>query len=67
MINFEILSNLLVYVIAVNLFLSGLAAGLNKIKDLTKSDVDNKAFAVVSKICDYLSKVIDIASANIKH
>lgn len=65
--NMDQLLNILAYVVAVNLFLSGLASALYKIKDLTKNDVDNKLYAVVSKASLLLAKVVDFASANIKH
>lgn len=65
--NIDQLLNIMAYVVAVNLFLSGLAAALYKVKDLTKSDADNKLYAVISKASMLLSKIIDFASANIKH
>lgn len=55
------------YVIAFNLFLSGLKVALEEIKDKTSNTVDNKLFSVVSSITGFLTKVIDWIGANTKH
>lgn len=58
-----VLKVILVLLIA-NAVLSGLSVALEKIKDLTKTEADNKAYAVISKIADVLKKVTDFVSAN---
>lgn len=55
------------YVIAFNLFLSGLKVALEKIKDKTTNQVDNKLHTGVSYIVNFLSKIVDWLGANTKH
>ena len=47
--------------------LSGASYTLEKIKDLTATQTDNKIAAVVSKIVALLQKVVDFLSANRAH
>lgn len=54
-------------VVCVNLVLSATKKILELVMNKTKSDVDNKAFAVVSKLADKTTKVIDWMSANRAH
>lgn len=61
------LPTMLVWVVACNLALSGLKMGLEKIKDVTASQVDNKLYAAVSKVVAVLDKIVDWASANVDH
>jgi hypothetical protein len=53
--------------IAINLVLSGLKAGLEKIKDKTASDVDNKIYAAISAVSGFLSKILDVIGYNPEH
>ena len=48
----------------VNIVLSALDAGLEKIKDATATDLDNKAYAIVHMISDGLQKIVQFLSAN---
>jgi len=61
-----LIAKILMYVVAMNIFLVGLAGALHKIKDATKADVDNKLYDILSKITGFLAKIIDLASANTK-
>lgn len=47
--------------------LSGASYTLEKIKDLTETQTDNKIAAVVSKVVALLQKVVDFLSANRAH
>ena len=58
---------ILPFLVAANVMLTGVKLGLEKVKDITASKLDDTAFAFVTKIVDFLSKVIDIFSANPKH
>ncbi|RTL05225.1 hypothetical protein EKK58_08740 [Candidatus Dependentiae bacterium] len=59
---------ILACVVGFNFLMSGLHAGLEKIKDLTTStDVDNKAYEIIGKIISFIQKVIDLAVANKAH
>lgn len=48
----------------VNVVLMAADAGLEKIKDLTASDLDNKIYAYVHKAASLLQTVIQFISAN---
>lgn len=61
------LGEILMWVIALNLGLSGISKALEKVKDKTKTDLDNRAYATLYKIVSKLQKLIDFASANIQH
>lgn len=54
-------------VIAVNAILSGIKVALDAIKDLTKSEADNKASAILGSILGFLGKIVDWLSANVQH
>jgi len=54
-------------VICLNVLLAAVKTVLEKVKDMTKTDADNKAYAVVAKVAAMLSKVVDWVSANIEH
>lgn len=57
---------ILAWVVAVNLLLGGVSAFLGKIKDMTKTDADNKLYDILSKVSGGLQKVVDFASNNTK-
>lgn len=61
------IADILMWVLALNLFLSGLGKALEKIKDHTKSKADNKAYEVISKVTGVLQKIVDLISANRAH
>jgi hypothetical protein len=62
-----IISQIVIYVMAFNAFMVGLKLALDKIKDSTASNWDNKASEVIGKIVDMINYLIDIISANPKH
>lgn len=72
----QLVSNLLALPVAVqivailvmvNLGISALTAALEKIKDKTSTDLDNKAYAILHVAADVLQKVLDFVSANRPH
>ncbi len=63
----DLFAKLTVWVIAVNMVLSGIANGLNKIKDLTATKVDNKISDALNKVVSFLGSILDFASANVSH
>jgi hypothetical protein len=65
--NGGIIGATLLVMVSFNLFLAGLSAALEKTKDHTATDVDNKAYALVSKVSAFLSKVVDMIGYNPKH
>lgn len=52
---------------ALNMMLTGLKAGLEYIKDKTATQLDNKIYAVVSTISGFLSKALDVIGYNPEH
>jgi hypothetical protein len=60
-------AQVLTYVVAFNIMLTGLHKGLDLIKDKTSNQVDNKVAAVLGKIVAMLSKLIDSVGFNPKH
>lgn len=54
-------------IMALNMVLSGLKAGLEKIKDKTTTEADNKAYAIISSVSGFLSKVLDVIGYNPEH
>lgn len=62
-----LISEVLMYVVAFNLGLSGLKAAVDSIKDKTANSVDNKVSDVIGKISYWVSKVIDMIGFNPKH
>lgn len=55
------------YLLALNVFLSGLSKALEMIKDKTETKADDKLFALVDKAVGGLGKIVDLVSANRKH
>jgi hypothetical protein len=53
--------------ISINLVLSGLKAGLEKIKDKTATTVDNKVYDIVNTVSGFLSKILDVIGYNPEH
>lgn len=47
--------------------LSGVGMILNAIAQFTPSDVDNKFAGIIAKVVEYLKKVVDFFSGNVKH
>jgi len=66
-LNLPLVASIVAVVIGVLAFLSGLSLFLGKIKDLTKTDVDNKVFAGLQLVIPPLQKVVDFLSANVPH
>lgn len=58
---------ILMYVMAFNLFLSGLAKALEVIKDKTSSKTDDKIWYWVDKLAGISKSIVDFLSANPKH
>lgn len=54
-------------VVCVNIALSAAKQILEKIKDRTSTDLDNRAHAIVSRVTEVTSKVVDWLSANTPH
>lgn len=67
LINGPQIAMILACVVAMNILLAGAAKALEAIKDKTATDVDNKIYAVISKISGFLSKALDIMGANREH
>ena len=68
----EILSNpdfqkIVLYVVAVNVALSGISAGLAKIKDITATNLDNKIFDILNKVVGFSTAIVDFIGGNRKH
>lgn len=55
---------ILLWVVAVNLLLGGLAAALAKVKDITATKADDQVYAWLTMIVGFLTKVLDFATAN---
>lgn len=51
-------------VVCVNTLLTALKKVIDKVKDLTPTDLDNKAAVIVGKILAVTSKILEFASAN---
>lgn len=58
---------LLLFVVAFNLFLGGVHMALAKIKDVTVSTWDNTADGYVVMVMGWLQKLIDLFGGNIAH
>lgn len=65
--NGGIVATVVTVMVALNFVLSGLKSGLDKIKTMTKTTVDDKASDFLGKILAVLGKIIDWASANVEH
>jgi hypothetical protein len=69
----QLLSNLpmvvaiLPFLLALNIMLTGIWKGLELIKDKTKTQADNKAAALLGKVCTMLQKLLDMVGYNPKH
>jgi len=59
--------NIVLGIVCVNIALSAAKQVLEKIKDKTATDGDNKAYDLISKISGILSKAIDYVTANTQH
>lgn len=60
----SLFGKILAWVVAVNLLLGGLAAGLAKVKDITATKADDNLYDIISKVAGFLGKVLDMATAN---
>jgi len=58
---------LVVVVLALNVFLTGVRKALEIIKDKTESDIDNKIYNILGKVTDVLLKIIDVIGSNPQH
>jgi hypothetical protein len=58
---------LLLYVLALNFFLSGLSKTLAVIKDKTATKVDDKIWFYVDRAAGICQAIVDFFSANPKH
>jgi hypothetical protein len=67
MLKWPMISEVLMYVVAFNLLLSGVKAAVDSIKDKTANSVDNKVSEVIGKASYWVSKVIDMIGFNTKH
>jgi hypothetical protein len=67
MLKWPMISEVLMYVVAFNLLLSGVKAAVDSIKDKTANSVDNKVSEVIGKVSYWMSKVIDMIGFNTKH
>lgn len=63
----ELVAKILLVVIGVNIGLSALQAALEKVKDHTGTEIDNKAHAILSTVLGYVQKIVDFISANRQH
>lgn len=66
-VNLPIVAQVLMYVVAFNLLLSGLKASLQLIKDKTSTNVDNKVYDFVAKATEFITKALDVIGYNPKH
>ncbi len=62
-----LVGQVVLYIVGFNLFLSGLKASIDAIKDKTTSDVDNKVSAFLEKPIAWLAKIIDMIGFNPAH
>lgn len=65
--NGGIIATIVVVALAFNAFLSGVSLALEKIKDKTATDKDNKAYEFIGKILNITKWVVDFLSANNEH
>lgn len=59
-----LLAKVLMYVIALNVGLTGLKKAVDKIKDRTENQWDNKVSDALGIACGWFSRVLEFASAN---
>lgn len=57
----------LVVMLGVNILLSAFAKSLAKVKDKTKTKLDNKLWAFIRKLALVSSGIVDVLSANVEH
>jgi hypothetical protein len=62
-----VIYQILLYVLAVNVLLTGIYNALEYIKDKTKTEVDNKLYAFLGKVITIVQKLIDAVGFNPKH
>lgn len=62
-----IFAKIIAIVLIINAVLSGLAATLHKVAEMTDNQGLDKADGIVQKIVFYAQKVVDFLSANVKH
>lgn len=55
------------FLVAFNLFMVGLHAALEKVKNLTKSNLDNMLSGYLGKFLSFLQWLIDLLVGNKKH
>jgi len=65
--SWPIVAQVLACILALNVALSGLKAGLDIIKDKTASQVDNKMADALGKAAALLGKILDMVGYNPKH
>lgn len=61
------MATVVLVVVCLNVLLTAVKVVLDKIKDLTPSDVDNKLAEVIGGFVGMLSKIVDWVSANKEH
>lgn len=62
-----LLPAVLILVLAMNAFLTGLKSALEYVKDKTVTDADNKVHATLAKVLGFLTSLIDVLTANKPH
>jgi hypothetical protein len=67
LLNENFIATIIVIVVAFNGILTALKVFLEKIKDLTKTSLDNKLYAIVSKLTGWIAWLIDLVTANKEH
>lgn len=65
--NGGLMATVALVVVCLNILLTSVKVVLEKVKDLTPTDVDNKAYDALSKVMGVLSLIVDWASANKEH
>lgn len=61
------MEKVILYIVAFNAALAGVKIALDKIKDVTASNWDNKASEWIGIAATWIGKVIDIVGFNVKH
>jgi hypothetical protein len=61
------ISQIIMYVVAFNLFLSGLKKAVDAIKDSTPTTIDDKASTFLGVAMTWLGKIIDMIGYNPSH
>lgn len=65
--NGGVVATTVLVLISFNFVMSGLKAALEKIKDKTASQVDNKIYAIITKILTISEAIVDWLSGNREH